>query len=245
MLFWPILIIASVILAVFLTATPGAAPSAGDGAAGAVYLTVLALAIIFGGAGRILIRGGRRSLIHTGVWAAVFALVFGIFSARHEIGDLADRAVGGVPPSMALSRAEGEVELRRAWDGHYRADALVNGVEMRLMVDTGASMVLVPHERAASLGIDVGRLSYSMPVTTANGRSAVAPVRLDEVRVGPIRVDDVPAAVARPGRLEDPLLGMSFLERLAETSFIGNKLILRQGGRDDAMGQFISVSGQD
>jgi len=129
---------------------------------------------------------------------------------------------------VALSHTDGEAELRRGWDGHYRADAEINGIELRMMIDTGASMVLIPYEDIAAIGIDPGRLEYSMPVTTANGRSAVAPIRLSSIKVGPIAVFDVPAAVAQPGRLKTGLLGMSFLDRLSETSFQGDRLFLRQ-----------------
>ena len=55
----------------------------------------------------------------------------------------------------------------------------------------------------------------------------VAPVRLSSVKIGPIAVFDLEAAVARPGLLDTGLLGMSFLDRLRESSFRGDRLILR------------------
>ncbi|MEM7424381.1 MAG: TIGR02281 family clan AA aspartic protease, partial [Pseudomonadota bacterium] len=146
--------------------------------------------------------------------------------------------------SLAVSRSAGEVELRRTWDGHYRADTLVNGQEIRLLVDTGASMVLIPHEKAGSLGIDVNALEYSMPVTTANGRSTVAPIRLKTVQVGIIQVNDVAAAVAHPGSLKSGLLGMSFLDHLSETSFQRDRLVLRQSAQS-ALFQFIPPTSSD
>jgi aspartyl protease family protein len=149
------------------------------------------------------------------------------YASREEVADAYQRLRGQVHPSVALATAAGEAELRRAWDGHYRAEAEVNGVPMVLMVDTGASIVLLPYEEAAAIGIDPAALAFEMPVTTANGESTVAPVRLSSIKVGPIAVFDVPAAVARPNRLKVGLLGMSFLERLDETSFRQDRLILR------------------
>jgi aspartyl protease family protein len=81
------------------------------------------------------------------------------------------------------------------------------------------------------IGVDPASLDFTMSVATANGRAAAAPVLLSSVRVGSIVVFDVPAAVAQPGRLQDGILGMTFLERLDETSFQGDQLILRQSVR--------------
>jgi aspartyl protease family protein len=117
----------------------------------------------------------------------------------------------------------------------------VNGVPVRMMVDTGASMVLIPYEIAADIGISPNQLRYSVPVTTANGQSSVAPIRLESLRIGVIEIRDVEAAVAHPGRLTTALLGMSFLERLSETTFRGDRLILRVGRGGGVGDLFISV----
>ncbi|MBY8975563.1 TIGR02281 family clan AA aspartic protease [Rhodobacteraceae bacterium NNCM2] len=192
-----------------------------------VYLTVFGTGIIVSGALRLLIFGGRRTWRNVGIWVLVLGGL-GMAGQQNEMLNVAVERITGEPvPSVALSHSAGEVELRRGWDGHYRADTLVNGGEIRLLVDTGASMVLIPHEQAANLGINVDELDFSMPVTTANGRSTVAPVRLDTVEVGPIKVRDVTAAVAHPGTLKAGLLGMSFLDKLTETSFQRDKLIFR------------------
>ena len=117
--------------------------------------------------------------------------------------------------------------MERDWDRHYRAETYINGVRTMMLVDTGASMVLIPYESAHLLGINRAKLRYSLPVMTANGKSRVAPIKISSIKIGPIAVFDVEAAVARPGMLKTGLLGMSFLEQLDETSFRQGKLILR------------------
>lgn len=231
MLFWPIMIIASVVF-VFFVASPEAIGLAmsEDETMRAIYLSAVLGLVVYGGAGRFVVRGGRRALLHGVGWLALFGLAIGGYAFRGEASYVIDRIRGELMPSLALSHAAGEVELRRAWDGHYRADARINGREIRMMVDTGASMVLIPFEKAASLGLDPENLRFSMPVSTANGITAVAPVRLATIQIGPIVLRDVLAAVAHPGRLASPLLGMSFLERLSETTFRGDRLIMRQLG---------------
>jgi aspartyl protease family protein len=240
MLFWPVLVIA-VAVVVLITVGP---PTDGiydpslyrtQIAYGAVLAGLLALFSI----GRILLRGGRRALMHLAIWIGAAGGIGTAFLFQDQASQIVDRVRAELIPTVAVSRSEG-TELRRAWDGHYRADSLVNGVEITLMVDTGASMVLLPYEDVARLGIDPKSLDYSIPVTTANGRSSVAPVTLSSIKIGEIAVFDVPAAVAQPGRLKMGLLGMSFLDRLDETTFRGDRLILRQfgtaeGNRDEVL----------
>jgi aspartyl protease family protein len=127
--------------------------------------------------------------------------------------------------------------LERDWDGHYLAEAEVNGVPVTLMVDTGATMVLIPYEQAAAIGLKVDTLDFSMPVTTANGSTMVAPFQISSIRIQHVAVFDIPGAVAQPGRLKTGLLGMSFLEQLGEASVQGNRMILRQTRPEVGVGE--------
>ena len=229
MLFWPLLIIGLAILALFLSGPPSEGVMDGERAqAQLVYLTVMAVGMIVAAAGRILLRGGRRAMTITAVWVGAIAGLTTAFAFRDQATVVVNELRGELMPSVALSRTEGEAELRRAWDGHYRATAKVNGIEMRMLIDTGASMVLIPYEDAANIGINPASLDFSIRVTTANGKSSVAPITLSSIKIGPIAVFDVDAAVAQPGRLKNGLLGMTFIDRLSETSFQGDRLILRQ-----------------
>lgn len=228
LLFWPLVMVGLMFLAFFLASTP-ADPSISPQKVDAriVYLIVFAAGITIAAAGRLLLRGGKRASRYSVVWMALFVCLSLAYASRAELTELYDRFRGNIHPSVALSRAQGEAELQRAWDGHYRAESEINGVRVMMLVDTGASMVLLPHEVVRDLGIDPASLEYTLPVTTANGKSHVAPVTLSSIKIGPIAVFDVEAAVAQPGRLKVGLLGMSFLERLDETSFRRNRLLLR------------------
>lgn len=231
MLYWPALIIGMAILVLFLSGPPADGIfDSEQSQTHALYIAIVVAALVMAGAGRILARGGRRTVVHTAVWLVAISGLAIAFAFRDEATVIVHEIRAKLRPTVALSRAGNEAELSRDWDGHYRADAEVNGVELRLMVDTGSSMVMIPYEDAARIGIDPATLDFSMPVTTANGRSAVAPIELSSVKVGPIALFGVPAAVAQPGRLKIGLLGMSFLSRLSETSFQGDKLILRLHG---------------
>jgi aspartyl protease family protein len=120
-----------------------------------------------------------------------------------------------------------EVRLRRRLDGHFTANVEVNGKTMSMIVDTGASTIVLRPEDAAKAGIDVSRLTYKVPVLTANGRTVAARVYVDKVAIGPLDRQRVEALVAQPGAMTQSLLGMSFLSRLRSYEFSGDFLTLR------------------
>ena len=61
-----------------------------------------------------------------------------------------------------------------------------NGMSLSMLVDTGASTVVLKPADAQRLGIDVDRLRYAVPVQTANGTTYAASVRLRNLTVGNI-----------------------------------------------------------
>jgi len=166
-------------------------------------------------------------------WAMVALLLVAGYSYREEILSLGHRVVGELmPPGSALrvdAQIDGErsVRIRRRPDGHFIAKTQVNGVSLIMLIDTGASTVVLKPADAQKLGIDVEKLRYSVPVQTANGTTYAAHVRLRNLTLGPISVDDVEALVAKPGSLKENLLGMSFLSRLRSYEFTTDMLTLR------------------
>lgn len=110
--------------------------------------------------------------------------------------------------------------------GHFFVEAAINYDRIRFLVDTGASMVALTRADAERLGFDLYNLDYRYHANTANGVARVARVVLDEIVVGDIVVENVPAAVV-DGDLEISLLGMSFLNRLSGFEVRDDQLILR------------------
>lgn len=175
----------------------------------------------------------RDAIRHALIWLAVgLALIIG-YAYREELRTVAYRVAGEVlPPGHTLlvetaPTGEQAVRLRRQENGHFVARGTTNGVGMSLLVDTGASTVVLKPADAERAGIDIKALSFTTPVSTANGTTYAAPVRLKSVSVGPLEVRDVEALVAQPGALTENLLGMSFLKRLRSYEFSGDFLTLR------------------
>jgi aspartyl protease family protein len=116
--------------------------------------------------------------------------------------------------------------ITKAKDGHYWAEAMVDGHQVRFLVDTGATTVALTTEDARRLGIDPKTLDYNYSVTTASGQARAASVKLASVSVAGARVADVDALVIEKG-LETSLLGMTYLGRLSRFEATRTALILR------------------
>jgi aspartyl protease family protein len=95
-----------------------------------------------------------------------------------------------------------------------------------LMVDTGASFVTLTPADAKKVGIDPDRLSYSVPIRTANGLIQAAPVKLKTLSVGSITRHDVSALVSPGDALDQSLLGMTFLNTLDGYAISGDRMVL-------------------
>jgi len=102
--------------------------------------------------------------------------------------------------------------LRAGPDGHVYTEAAVNGAPIRMIVDTGATDVVLTMADAAKAGFSAGQLSFSGRSKTANGVTRVAPVTLRDVRIGQLEIGDVRASVVE--HLDISLLGQTFLRRL-------------------------------
>ena len=97
--------------------------------------------------------------------------------------------------------------------GHFFADATVNEQPVRLVVDTGASVVVLSAADATRMGID-WRQGRAAPMQTANGATVGYLVKLQSIRVGGIELQNIDGVVVEQGLGTYGLLGMSFLNRL-------------------------------
>jgi len=148
---------------------------------------------------------------------------------RYYLQDITHQLTAGLVPSSPLARYDAgnlSVTLRRGRSGHFEARALVNGSPLSFMLDTGASRVVLAHEDAVGIGLDVDNLNYSVTTSTANGLAQAAPVRLQSVDIGGIERHNVSALVMRPRAMSGSLLGMSFLNSLSGYTVRADQLTL-------------------
>ncbi len=119
-----------------------------------------------------------------------------------------------------------EMIVRAGPNGQFMVDAVVDGVEIRFLVDTGATSVVLTAQDAERLGYRLDGLEYSERFQTANGEILGAPVVLPELRIGDLEIEDVRSSVIR-APLSTSLLGMTFLSRLESFEVRDEGLVLR------------------
>ncbi|MDE2429787.1 MAG: TIGR02281 family clan AA aspartic protease [Burkholderiales bacterium] len=104
------------------------------------------------------------------------------------------------------------VTLSAGERGHFMATALINGVSVNMLVDTGASLIALPVSDAVRLGLNykAGRMGRA---STAGGIVNTYLLKLDTVKIGDVELHQVDASVVESG-LSIALLGMSFLNRM-------------------------------
>jgi aspartyl protease family protein len=159
------------------------------------------------------------------IWAMLAALLALGYTYRFELREVADRVLAELIPGRAATRGR-TVEIARGSGGSFSVAAQVNGARVPMVLDTGASAVVLTQDAAKAAGLPLEVLNYSVTVDTANGRARAAPVTLDRLSIGDITERSVPALVAQGG-LRSSLLGMTFLNRLESWEVRGDKLMMR------------------
>lgn len=187
---------------------------------GLAVLVVVGAAALGEGPIRVVVRNAM--ILGTMFLGLVTSYVY-----QEDVGDLVTRIIAEVDPSTPSVGEDGEsVTVRRDVRGHFSARGEVNGAPIRFLIDTGATRVTLSAGDAEKIGIDLDDLLYTARVMTANGTTMVAPVRLDRIEIGAIRLDDVQAFVAPEGAMRGSLLGMSFLGRLPGYTVRGDRMTL-------------------
>jgi aspartyl protease family protein len=106
-----------------------------------------------------------------------------------------------------------ELRVRMSPDGHFWVNATINGVERRMLIDSGATITAISESTARAAGVDAGTGLAPVVLRTANG---VAPARtgsIDKLRVGNIVARNL-KIVTSPGLGGIDVIGMNFLSQL-------------------------------
>ncbi|GGF56999.1 aspartic protease [Azorhizobium oxalatiphilum] len=191
--------------------------------------------IVVGAAAWSMVRGRLGEALVAALFWLLLAAVLAIgYTYRGPLLQVAERVIGQVLPGYVISLpgSSQTVEVVRGADGDFAVRVGINDATVPMLLDTGASSVVLTLEVARQAGLPVEFLKYDVPVDTANGRTRAAAVVIDKMTVGGIVERRIPALVAPAGMLRTPLLGMSFLSRLDSFEVRGDRLLMRGPGRD-------------
>lgn len=163
-------------------------------------------------------------------WAMIALLLALVYSYRFELETVSGRLLSELLVNRPATVSTGDgvtVQVARARGGDFSVQAQVNGAPVNMLVDTGASSVVLTQDAAKAANLPLDLLKYDVPIDTASGRTRAAAVVLDRIAVGGIVERRVPALISAPGDLKTSLLGMTFLNRLQSFEVSGGRLMLR------------------
>jgi aspartyl protease family protein len=181
--------------------------------------------VLIGGAVIAIFRDHLMRAIEAAVlWIVIALLLLLGYTYRFQLRD--DHVMAELVPGHAAESGH-TVALARSQSADFQINTQVNGRSIPMILDTGASAVVLTNEDAKAIGLPVEMIKYTVGIATANGHTKAAEVSLDQVAVGSIVERAVPALIAQPGQLRTSLLGMSFLNRLQSWEVRGDRLVMR------------------
>jgi aspartyl protease family protein len=118
-----------------------------------------------------------------------------------------------------------EVRVRMARDGHFWVNATINGVDRRMLIDSGATVTAISDETATRASVDRDLNLAPIVLRTAGGVVPARSASIDELRVGNIVATNL-KAVTSPGLGDLDVLGMNFLSKLESWRVEGRTMVL-------------------
>ena len=224
---WPLLMVLLIAILIVLARTgPGTVgPLSTDQFGSLIYK--IALLVFLGGAVLTMFRERFMQAITAAMlWVVIGLTLVVVYSYRFELHNVADHVLVALVPGYVVSHGR-NVEIGRNSVGDFAISAQINGARVAMVLDTGASAVVLTHDDAKAAGLPLEVLNYTVNIDTANGRTRAAPVTLDRIAIGGLTERSVEALVVQPGQLKMSLLGMSYLNRLQSFEVSGDRVVLK------------------
>lgn len=180
--------------------------------------------LIFGGSFVYFSRASKKAVFKAIFgWIAIVSVIAGFYVVGK--GDTYRTMADNITPAREVT-ANGEMQVQRARDGHFWIMTQINGQNLPMMVDTGASMVVLSKKDARRIGIDVNKLRFNGSSSTANGTVSYARTRLDDFVIGHVAFNNFTVTV-NGGQMEGSLLGLDALNQFKSYEMRGDMMILR------------------
>lgn len=167
----------------------------------------------------------REIVKHTLILAVLLIPTVGaVVASKHLNRDA--RANDAVSDLRREREPTSVVQIPRGMNGEFSVQARINGIVAPMVVDTGATSIVLTYETAKAAGVPLELLDYNVDVQTAGGRTKAARLWLDRIVIGKLVERSVPALVVPRGQMKTNLLGMSFLDRLESFEVRADQLML-------------------
>ena len=187
------------------------------GAKSAIFLIVIGGSVIY------FSRASHSAIMKAMLsWFAILTLISGFYIFNKDDSYTLNNSVS---PTRIVTD-NGEMQVKRAPDGHFWLMTQINGRNMPMMVDTGASMVVLSKKDASKLGINMADLNFNGSSYTANGKVSYARMRLAEFTIGNVSFKNFLVTV-NGGEMEVSLLGLDALNKFSSYEMRGDTMILR------------------
>ena len=186
---------------------------------GSLYLLMAMMLVL----GALITRRERFGKLATMAlaWVAIFAAGFVLFTFRDDLGYVAQRLKAEATGAPVVEGQEMRIPM--AIDGHFWVQGSVNGIPVKFLVDSGATMTTIGRDTAAAADVDVSA-NRNQVVRTGNGMLRVASGRAETLAIGPIERAGVGLHIADHDDLN--VLGMNYLSSLSRWGVEGRWLIL-------------------
>jgi aspartyl protease family protein len=183
----------------------------------------LVFLVVIGGSFVYFSRASKSAIFKSLVgWVLIVSVAAGLYTVGK--GDSYTFA-SNISPSRIVTD-NGEMQVKRALDGHFWIMTQINGKELPMMVDTGATMVVLSKRDAKRVGIAIDELRFTGSSSTANGSVSFASTRLDNFEIGHVSFKNFTIAI-NGGEMKGSLLGLNALNQFKSYEMRGDVMILR------------------
>jgi aspartyl protease family protein len=167
----------------------------------------------------------RQTLKMAAGWIGIFAALYAVFLFLPELKSVWSRAKADVSGNPELVTG-GVIRLRKEQDGHFYTFATVNGVNLRFLVDSGATITTLSRNDALHAKVEIDEDGFPVAVVTANGSVMDRRGLVRDFRVGSIRKSDFSVHVS-DGLTGTNIIGMNFLSSLNSWQVVGDEMMLK------------------
>ena len=158
-------------------------------------------------------------------WVGIFLVALVIVSGRHQYAAMwsSAKAFLGDEEQSVTGTA---LSVPMADNGHFYVTATINGVERRLMVDSGATSSMISAETARAANVNIDESPFPVLLDTAGGPISARVSTIHKLQIGPIHVDDLTTYIS-PTMGDTDVIGMNFLSKLKSWHVEGRTLVLQ------------------